>query len=45
MFKWLWRQREGENYGPPSVEGNDFMAAFVGKALVFSGPRPAEAKM
>ena len=34
MFRWLW-QREGENYGPPSVEGNNFMAAFVGKALVF----------
>src|SRR5262249_32864968 len=38
-FKRLWQQ-QGDNYGPPSLEGNNFMGALVHKALASSGPRP-----
>jgi len=43
-FKRLWQQ-QGDIYGPPSPEGNDFMAALVQKALASSALPPVDAKM
>lgn len=43
-FKRLWQQ-QGDNYGPPSLEGNNFMGALVHKARASSGPRPPASQM
>jgi hypothetical protein len=34
-FRRLWR-RQGDSYGPPSAEGNNYLAALIGKALAAS---------